>query len=179
MTPPEEALRNRLDAVPQGAPGWSEFEVVATEILIHLFVPPLTHPQTQARTYSGIDRRDAIFPNRNHAQPNAWGQLSNDADARMVLFEFKNYSGTVGKDEVNQTRNYLTHPLGRLAIMIARNGYDSAAHTKRRSIYSEDRKIILLLSAEDLKEMLYMKERGEDPTDFIMDNLERFFIEYE
>lgn len=72
MTTPEEDLRNRLDRVPVGKPGWSDFETVATETLVHLFVPPLTRPQAQARTFSGIDRRDAIFPNRNHAQPNAW-----------------------------------------------------------------------------------------------------------
>jgi hypothetical protein len=165
--------------VPQGAAGWSEFEVVATEILSDLFVPPLTKPQRQARTYSGIDRRDAIFPNRNHAQPNGWGQLLNDADARMVLFEFKNYTGPVGKEEVNQTRNYLTSTLGRLAILIARNGYSAAAYTKRNGIYSEDKKVILLLETDDLKEMLYMKERGEDPTDLIMDSIEKFYIEYE
>lgn len=97
----------------------------------------------------------------------------------MVLFEFKNYTDTVGKDEVNQTRNYLTPTLGRLAIMVARSGYDSAAHIKRRSVFSDDKKIILLLTAGDLKEMLYMKERGEDPADFIMDDIERFYIQYE
>jgi hypothetical protein len=30
-----------------------------------------------------------------------------------------------------------------------------------------------------LKEMLYMKERGEDPVDLIMDTVERFYIEWE
>ncbi|MEO6702682.1 MAG: hypothetical protein ABIP57_14450 [Jatrophihabitantaceae bacterium] len=179
MASVEEHLRNRLDAVSQGALGWSEFEVVGVDTLTHLFVPPLTRPQVQARTYSGIDRRDAIFPNRNHAKPNGWGQLLNDVEARMVLIEFKNFGGPVGKDEVNQTRNYLTPPLGRFAIVIARNGYDRAAYTKRNSVYSEDKKVILLLTADDLKEMLYMKERGEDPVDLIMDNIERFYIEYE
>jgi hypothetical protein len=108
-----------------------------------------------------------------------WGQLLSDVEARMVLFEFKNYSGPVGKDEVNQTRNYLTHPLGRLAVVIARNGYEPAAYIKRNSVYSEDKKVVLLLAVDDLKEMLYMKERGEDPVDLIMDNIERFYIEYE
>lgn len=179
MASVEEDLRDRLDSVPDGASGWSEFEVVAVDTLTHLFVPPLTAPRIQARTSSGIDRRDAIFPNRNHGQPNGWGQLLGDVEARMVLFEFKNYSGLVGKEEVNQTRNYLTHPLGRLAIIIARNGYDEAAHKKRNTIYSEEKKVILLLTAADLKEMLYMKERGEDPADLIMDDIEKFYIQYE
>jgi hypothetical protein len=40
----------------------------------------------------------------------------------MVLVEFKNYdSQDVGKDKVNQTRNYLTRPLGKLALIVTPN----------------------------------------------------------
>ena len=70
MATPEEALRVRLDAVPRGIPGWKQFENTVTDALTHLFVPPLADPIRQARSYSGIDRRDAIFPNRNHGAPN-------------------------------------------------------------------------------------------------------------
>lgn len=98
----------------------------------------------------------------------------------MVLVEFKNYdSQEIGKDEVNQTRNYLTKPLGRLALMISTKEPNHAAHLKRNSVYSEDGKVIVFLSAEHLKEMLYMKEREEDPADLIMDAVERFYIEWE
>ena len=38
----------------------------------------------------------------------------------MVLVEFKNYdSQEIGKDEVNQSRNYLTRPLGRLGMIVS------------------------------------------------------------
>jgi hypothetical protein len=39
--------------------------------------------------------------------------------------------------------------------------------------------VIVFLSVDHLKEMLYMKERGEDPADLIMDAIERFYIEWE
>jgi hypothetical protein len=177
---PEAALRARLDAVPRGIAGWRQFEDVATDVLRHLFVPPLAAPIVQARSYSGIDRRDAIFPNRNHGVSNHWGRLLQELDARMVLIEFKNYdSEEVGKDEVNQTRNYLTRPLGRLALMVSAKEPNREAHIKRNTVYSEDGKVILFLRVEHLKEMLYMKERGEDPADLIMDAVERFYIEWE
>lgn len=180
MLSTEETLRRRIDAVPQGKPGWKRFEDACTDALMHLFVPPLTAPMRQPRTYSGTDRRDAILPNRNHSQDNPWGHLLVELDARMVLFEFKNYSTEpVGKDEVNQTRNYLSQPIGRLGILISRTGYAPGASVKRNGAYSEDKKVILLLSDEDLKEMLYMKERGEDPADLVMDAIERFYVEYE
>jgi hypothetical protein len=180
MATPEEALRAHLDAVPRGASGWKQFEDAAANALRHLFVPPLADPILQARSYSGIDRRDAIFPNRNHGVPNHWGRLLHELDARMVLVEFKNYdSQEVAKDELNQTRNYLTKPMGRLALMVSTNEPNHAAQVKRNSVYSEDRKVIVFLSVEHLKEMLYMKERGEDPADLIMDAVERFYIEWE
>ena len=160
--------------------GWRQFEDVATDVLRHLFVPPLAAPIVQARSYSGIDRRDAIFPNRNHGMSNHWGKLLQELDARMVLVEFKNYdSEEVGKDEVNQTRNYLTKPLGRLALMVSAKEPNREAHIKRNTVYSEDGKVILFLGVKHLKEMLYMKERGEDPADLIMDAVERFYIEWE
>jgi hypothetical protein len=180
MATPEEALRVRLDAVPRGVSGWKQFEDAGTDALKHLFVPPLADPIPQARSYSGIDRRDAIFPNRNHGIQNHWGRLLHELEARMVLVEFKNYdSEDVGKDEVNQTRNYLTKPLGRLALMVSTKEPNHAAYVKRNSIYSEDGKVIVFLTVERLKEMLYMKERGEDPADLIMDAIERFYIGWE
>jgi hypothetical protein len=180
MATPEDALRSALEAVPRGLSGWKELEAAGTNALRHLFVPPLADPKIQARSYSGIDRRDAIFPNRNHGLPNHWGRLLQELEARMVLVEFKNYdSQEVGKDEVNQTRNYLTRPLGRLALIVSTKKPNHAAHVKRNTVYSEEGKVIVFLSVEHLKEMLYMKERGEDPADLIVDAIERFYIEWE
>jgi len=180
MPTPEETLRTRLVSVPPGRSGWQEFENAATAALKHLFVPPLAEPITQARSYSGIDRRDAIFPNRNHGERNHWGRLLHELDARMVLVEFKNYGKEdIGKDEVNQTRNYLTKPLGRLALVVSTKEPDRAAHIKRNTIYSEEAKVILFLTVAHLEEMLHMAERGEDPADLVMDAIERFYIAWE
>ena len=98
----------------------------------------------------------------------------------MILFEFKNYDAAeIGKEETNQTRNYLTAPMGRLAIMCCNRMPNGAAHIKRNTIYSEDKKIILFLTREHLIEMLSIKERGEDPSDLIMDLVERFYMQHE
>ena len=82
-------------------------------------MPPLAEPLIQPRTYSEIDRRDAVFPNRNIGTENNWGHIYKELAARLVLFEFKNYDREeIGKDETNQVRNYLTKPMGRLAIHV-------------------------------------------------------------
>lgn len=173
-------LRHRLRGCCAGMSGWRAYEEACVDTLRFLFVPPLTEPMHQPRSYSGIDRRDAVFPNRNFDQSNNWGRLYRELGARLVLFEFKNYDVTnIGKEEVNQTRNYLTKPMGRLAILCCNKVPDASAHLKRNTIFSEEQKVILFLTTESLVEMLAIKERGEDPSDFILDLLERFYMQHE
>ena len=173
-------LVEKLHSCPAGADGWKQFEDVCIDILCYLFVPPLTKPVIQPRTYSGIDRRDAIFPNRNFDSNNPWGHLLRELDARMLLFEFKNYdTAEIGKEEVNQTHNYMTRPMGRLAIMCCNKLPSMPAHIKRNSIFSSEKKVILFFTKDDLKEMLFIKERGEDPADLILDKLESFYLQHE
>jgi len=174
------ALHNRIDSCPAGLGGWKEFEEACIEALRFLFVPPLTEPIIQSRTYSGIDRRDVVFPNRNLDVSNNWGRLYRELGARMILIEFKNYDAEeIGKDETNQTRNYLTKPMGRLAIMCCNRLPNKEAHIKRNTIFSEEGKVILFLTKQHLIEMLFIKERGEDPSDLIMDMVERFYLQHE
>jgi len=56
---------------------------------------------------------------------------------------------------------------------------DRSAHIKRNTIFSEDGKVILFVTVAHLKEMLFIKERGEDPSDLIMDLVERFYVQHE
>ena len=173
-------LRLRLRNCPAGHAGWKDFEDACIDTLRFLFVPPLKEPVVQPRSYSGIDRRDAVFPNRNLDATNNWGHLFRELGARLVLVEFKNYDLTgIGKDEVNQTRNYLTKPMGRLAIMCCNRAPDHDAHIKRNTIFSEEQKVILFVTSDHLIEMLAIKERGEDPSDLILDLLERFYLQHE
>lgn len=180
MTQTPEKLRQQLDRCPPGRVGWKQFEDLGIETLSFLFVPPLAPPIIQPRTFSGIDRRDAVFPNRNRKGDGHWGILRDELDARLVLFEFKNYdTDEIGKEEVNQTFNYLGKGVGRLAILVCNKIPTVQAHQRRNTLYSNHDAVILFLTAKSLKEMLYMKERGQDPADLIMDAVERFYLQHE
>ncbi len=174
-----------LDACPLGNAGWSQFEELCTDILNFLFVPPLNPPRRQCRTYSGVNRRDAIFPNRNISPSPAlnarnWYHLFVELDARMILFEYKNYDSTdIGHEEVNQTRNYLTNPMGRFGIMVCSKAPVDSAHRQRNSVFTNDRKVIIFITKDHLKEMLAMKERGDEPSDLVIDLVEQFYIQHE
>jgi hypothetical protein len=173
-------LIDRLMSCSAGTAGWKDFEDVCLDILHCLFVPPLAEPKVQPRTYSGIDRRDAVFPNRNFEVHDSWGLLLRELNARMILFEFKNYDNTeIGKEEVDQIRNYLTEPMGHLAMMVCSKLPNDAAHIRRNSIFSAEGKVILFLTKDHLKEMLFIKERGEDPADLVVDLVEWFYLQHE
>ena len=83
-------LMYELDHCPEGKPGAKKYEDICIKILKHLFVPPLGEPSVQSRTESGVDIRDAIFPNRSIEQN--WRSIRDDYEAKYILFEFKNYS---------------------------------------------------------------------------------------
>ncbi|WP_449221427.1 hypothetical protein [Tistrella mobilis] len=173
-------LRAQLKTCQPGMTGWKAFEDACIATLTYLFVPPLSPPHIQTRSYSGVDRRDAIFPNRNHEGPGNWTHLFKELGARMVPFEFKNYdTSTIGKDEVNQIRNYLTKPMGKLAVLCTNKKPSHAAYIKRNTIFSEDGKVIIFITTDELIEMIAIKERGDDPSNLIMDLVELFYIQHE
>lgn len=183
MTTPDDSndLRRRLDACPAGAEGWSEFEKVGLAVLSFLFVPPLRPPIVQPRTLAGVERRDAVFPNRERDARSNWGLLFTDHQARMIAVEFKNYDATdIGSEEVNQTSNYLRPQWGKLAVLCCNKKPSESAYRRRNTIFSTDgSKLILFVTTEDLKEMLDMKDRGEDPSDFVVDMVEAFYLQHD
>jgi hypothetical protein len=134
----------------------------------------------QSSSFRGLDRRDAIFPNRITDTALPWGLLRADYDARLILVEFKNYDAEeIGKDEIDQTRNYLKRSMGRLAIVCCNKPPHASAYLRRNSVYTEDAKIILFLTSGNLFEMLDMKDRGDDPSAFILDAVDEFLVKHE
>ena len=181
----EADLAMALDACPVGMAGWRQFEKICTEILEYLFTPPLGKPIEQAHTYSGVNRRDVVFPNRmieeghTPAEKN-WHLLYKEHDSRLVLFEFKNYDATeIGHEEINQTANYLTKTIGRLGIVVGSKLPNDSAHHQRNTINTNDHKEILFLTKVHLKEMLDMKARGDEPSNLIVDLEELFYVQHE
>jgi hypothetical protein len=173
-------LRCRIDSCPAGADGWVMYEQLCVDILSYLFVPPLRPPRVQARTLSGTERRDAVFANRQRDTTSNWGLLYADHGARMILVEFKNYdSSDVGPEEVAEASGHLRREWGSLAIICSSKQPTPAAYRRRNTLYAQDGKLILFLTSENLTEMLDIKDRGEDPSDLIVDLIEEFLIQYE
>lgn len=173
------SLIQRLLSCPPGKEGWKDFEDICTQILTEVFVPPLKLPKRQPRTLNGLERRDALFSLRDADTDIGWAKICRDFDSKFLLCEFKNYSDPCTKDEVNQTRNYLKETIGRLGIVFSRKGADSNAYRMRNSIYSQEKKVILLFDDNHLIELIQLKAANQNPIDLIRDAIDDFYISYE
>jgi Restriction endonuclease len=166
---------SKLNNCPEGREGWKDYENICIEILNYLFVPPLREPKIQSRTVSGLDIRDALYPNRgNH--PN-WKVIRDDYEAKYILIEFKNFSenSDIDKEVVNQARNYLKKlVIGRIAFICSNKKPNRSGIEAQKQAFYEETKLILFLKNENLIEMLMKKYQDEDPSDVILDMIDNF-----
>jgi hypothetical protein len=169
----------RLDGCPEGKKGWKKYENICLDILNYIFIPPLGEPKIQSRRDSGIDIRDAIYPNRN--SNTNWRFIGEEYDAKYIVFEFKNYSeegSEIDKQVLLQIDDYLKKTIGRFGIICSKKTPNKSGLEKRKDIFIENNKLILFLSNEDLKEMLLRKYKKMDPSDIIIDMIDDFNLKF-
>lgn len=164
----------RLKAVPPGKDHWRAFEEVCVEILSLVFSPELGPPDIQSRSDDGLDIIDAIYPIRSSEHP--WAFIRSEYGTRFVVCEFKNYTDSIGQQQVESIAQYLWRPAKRtFGVLISRSTPSEAAFAARRRAWLETEKCIVFLSDEDLIEMLKSTEEDLDPFDLIDMQLEDFF----
>jgi hypothetical protein len=174
-----QGLIKRLDNCPEGTAGWKAYEDICIEILNYLFVPPLGEPKIQSRRESGIDIRDAIYPNRNNNEN--WKFIRDDYDAKYIVFEFKNYpenGSKIDKHVLLQIDDYLKKTIGRFGIVCSKKMPNKSGLEKRKDVFIEHNKLILFVNNEDLKEMLLRKHKKMDPSDVIIDLIDDFNLKF-
>jgi hypothetical protein len=158
---------------------WRTFADASLKVLEHLFVPPLQPPRTEWDTtsVSGVDRRDAIFPNRVlDPEANSWGYLRFELNAKLVVVDFKNFSPTKG--EVLQVVDYLRPEMGRLALICCNGEPKTSAIVKRNQKSREGHEpILLFVTVAHLQEMCDRKTAGEDPGVLLLDLVDSFLIQ--
>jgi hypothetical protein len=68
--------------------------------------------------------------------------------------------------------------MGKLGIMISSKEPHENAKIRQNQIYSSsEEKVILLLTSNHLREMVHMKERGDDPALLIMEQVELLYMQ--
>jgi HJR/Mrr/RecB family endonuclease len=174
-----QGLIKRLEECPEGKEGWKTYEDICIDILNYLFVPPLGEPKIQSRRESGVDIRDAVYPNRNSNKN--WKFIRDDYDAKYIVFEFKNYSkdgSEIDKQILLQIDDYLKKTIGRFGIICSKKAPNRSGLEKRKDVFIENNKLILFVNNEDLKEMLLRKYKKMDPSDVLIDLIDDFNLKF-
>ena len=120
-----------------------------------------------------MDIRDAIVQNTGK---NFWEEIRHDYNAKNIVFEFKNLSKKIGKEELIQVSDYLEKgSLGRVGIIFSRKGLSKSGVEKQRSLLRDAKKLILVLSENDLIDLINKKMQKEEPEQIL--EILRFEIE--
>jgi len=166
-------LTTQLRSIPSGRPEAAHYQKTVLEILNVCFNPELIDGKLEVRTVEGTERRDIIF--LNDSDQTFWRYVREEHSSFLAMFECKNTKETSIAD-INQTATYLGDRLGRLGFIVTRNPATDAHKKKLFSIYNDGvpRKIILVLSDEDLIHMLEMVCQDRDPMTFVRDHYRNF-----
>lgn len=157
--PPEVRLLDTLKACPAGKSHWADYQRVVGQILERLFCPPLDPPISESADEFKVNRRDWIFP--NYADSGFWRFLRDLYNAEYILVDAKNYNKPISKAQVLQIANYLKpHGAGLFAIIASRAGADKGAKVTIREKWMSERKMILVLTDEDMEAMLLSASAG-------------------
>lgn len=161
-----DRLKELLSQTPFGIAHASQFQRTVLEIVNYLFNPELIDGSLEVRTFDGTERRDIIFT--NDSDETFWTYLRTEHSAFLLMFETKN-TASLKPEHFNQTAVYLGDRLGRLGFIVTRNEASEANQRKAFSIYNDShpRKIILVLSDNDLEEMLDIKCHSKNPMRYV------------
>lgn len=166
LCPEAERLKRELAQIAHGNAFASIYQRTVLEILNYLFNPELIDGEFEVKTVDGTERRDIVFT--NDSDQTFWKYIRQEHSAFLIMFEAKN-TNDLEPAHYNQAAIYLGDRLGYLGFIVTRNAATRANQKKAFSIYNDSRprKIILVLSDQDLIQMLDMKCRGQDPMRFI------------
>lgn len=170
----EEELIESLEKCPSGRADCYVYQSLVGDILEHLFTPPLNPPIPELADKSKSNRRDFIMP--NYSEKGFWAFMRNKYGADYVIVDAKNHTRKVKKNEALQMANYLKrHGAGLFGMIVSRKGGDSAGceHTLREQ-WLISQKMILVLSDDDIIEMLMAKSDGRPPEDVLGRKIEKF-----
>ncbi len=167
----------RLEACPGGQADFRTYEQIGKEIWEYLFTPDVLGPgKEQPTTEDRKQRRDVLF--RNMRSTTFWQRVFEKHNADFIIVDFKNYSEPVGPEVIDDVQKYASKALGWFIIVVSRKGYAPAFKDAQIRKYKDTIPgvVVLVVSDNEMLEMLSRKENGEAPDDVIQDIYEEFLL---
>lgn len=175
-----ESLIKELDLCKSGKIFFSTYEDVCYRILELLFSEDLALWKKQEKSNNDLYRFDLLCRIKDDNKKTFWSIVENYFKTKYIIFEFKNYSQAVTQKEIYTTERYLySKALRSVGIIITPNGYDTNAFWAAKGCLRENGKLILLLTNNDLLEMIKMKNDEENPSEYLLNKLDEILLELE
>ena len=172
-----QTLLQELENCPVGKTGAEDFEKVCFKMLRYALYEDLSLWKTQEKSNQGLFRFDLICRIKDNTQKTFWTMIEQFFSSKYIVFEFKNYNEKITQNEVITTEKYLYEiALRKVAVIIARKGFDKNASWFAKGSLRESGKLILLLTIEDLIEMIKMKEKYDDPSEILLNKVDNMLI---
>jgi hypothetical protein len=166
-----DRLKEKLKTTPTGREHAGAYQELVLEILNYLFNPELIDGQPEVRTF---ERRDIIFT--NDSDESFWDYVRTAHDGIFIMFEAKN-TDDLDMPEINQTSTYLGDRIGRLGVIVTRQSPRDSVLRKIFSVWNDsapNRKVILTLTDEQLREMLDLRCNDGSPTKWMQKHYRTF-----
>jgi Holliday junction resolvase-like predicted endonuclease len=168
-----ERLIKAFESTEAGNADAHKFEKLCQESIDYLFGKQFGQFQPQNRVEHGFQRMDLIARLTPDETGVFWISLAQDFRCRYVVFEFKNYADKIAQNQIYTTEKYLyPNALRSVAIIVARNGYDSGARRAIQGALREASKVIIVLSLEDIFKLIQAKDSGLEPSDLLFEYLD-------
>lgn len=170
----------RLSNCTSGRDDAEKFENVCCDLLKYIFSDDLALWKTQETSNIGLYRFDLLCRIKDNNSKTFWSMMENHFRSKYIIFEFKNYSDKITQKEIYTTERYLySKALRNVAIIIAKNGFDENSIWAAKGSLRENGKLILPITTDDLKQMLELKSKQDDPSECLLNKIDSFLAELE
>lgn len=175
-----ESLIEKLKLCKSGKKYFFDYEDICYSILELLFANELDLWKKQEKSNNDLYRFDLICRIKDDNKKTFWTIVENYFKSKYVIFEFKNYSKKVTQKEIYTTEKYLySKALRSVGIIITPNGYDTNAFWAAKGCLRENGKLILLLTNNDLLQMIEMKKDEDNQSDYLLNKLDEILLNLE
>lgn len=174
---PAEIYLRKLEKCSPGKSDKSDkkYEAICTDIIKYLFETEFFIISEQHKTDDEMFRMDLLCSLKGTTE--FWRFLINFYHTKFVVFEYKNYSDYISQNLIYITEKYLFPiALRNVAFIVSRKGFDQNADKAALGCLKESGKLIISLDDNDLIRMLTMKEKGEEPSDYLLDKVEHILM---
>lgn len=168
-----KSLAERIIETPPGNATALQYQRLVADSLEFLFCPPLESPRYELPDADARNRRDMIFEN---ACPSGfWAHARVAYSAHYVVVDAKNHEEPLDKRPVLDIAHYLKpYGCGLFGILVCRRGASDAGLHAIREQWIGAQKMIVVISDEQLLEMLRVKGEAGSPEELIRASIATF-----